>query len=115
MRTGGLVAAFGNDREVMQVLEQFLVFVDGQDHGNAIPFLVDFEAVSSCGHFDSFWQKVIGWSSGPVPKLDPAASGLRDGLRFCVLASAISPLTPPDVMRSADSQSVSICVHLWFY
>jgi len=43
MRTGGLVAASGDDREVMQVLEQRLVFVDGQDHGNSIPFLVDYK------------------------------------------------------------------------
>jgi len=50
MRAGGLVAAFGNDREVMQVFEQFLVFIDGQNHGNAIPFRVDYEAIPSCGH-----------------------------------------------------------------
>jgi len=54
MRAGGLVAAFGNDREVVQIFEQFLVFVNRQDHGNAIPFLVDNEAVSGCSHTRSF-------------------------------------------------------------
>jgi len=54
MRAGGLVAAFGNDREVTQIFKQFLVLVDWQDNGNAIPFVVDDEAVSGCSHTGSF-------------------------------------------------------------